>query len=76
MPKRCKDLFELSMQGTATKEDARTDEEKEFLFDAETGDPIVRTYEDFKVGLKVPSKLRPHRISGGVILVETSYEMR
>ena len=31
---------------------------------------------DFKVGLKVPGKLVPKRIKGGVLLVETNYEMR
>lgn len=77
MPKRCKDLFELSMKGTATntKKDKWTQEEKEFLFD-DKGKPIIRTYDDFKIGLKVPSKLRPKRIIGGVLLVETTYEMR
>ena len=34
------------------------------------------TLEDFKVGLKVPSKLMPKRIRGGVLLVNTTYEMR
>lgn len=31
---------------------------------------------DFRVGLKVPGKLVPKRIKGGVLLVETNYEMR
>lgn len=31
---------------------------------------------DFKVGLKVPGKLVPKRIKGGVLLVDTEYEMR
>ena len=35
-----------------------------------------RNLTDFKIGLKVPSKLRPKRIPGGVLLVETTYEMR
>ena len=76
MPQRCKDLFELSLNGTATEKDVHSEEEKEFLFDTDTGKPIIRTFSDFKVGLKVPSKLRPKRIIGGVLLVETSYEMR
>lgn len=75
MPKKCKDLFELSMQGTASVNENWSDEEKEFLFDKDNK-PIVRDYSDFKVGLKVPDKLRPIRIRGGVLLVNTTYEMR
>ncbi len=77
MPQKCKDLFELSLQGTANKNDREyTEEELEFLFDSETGEPIKRELTDFKVGLRVPGKLRPMRIRGGVLLVETPYEMR
>ena len=75
MPKKCKDLFEISMQGTADVNENWSDEEKEFLFDKDNK-PIVRDYSDFKVGLKVPDKLRPVRIRGGVLLVNTTYEMR
>lgn len=70
MPQKCKDLFDLSMQGYEEKEDDNyTEEEKEFL-------RTKRTISDFKVGLKVPGKLRPKRIRGGVLLVDTPYEMR
>jgi hypothetical protein len=75
MPKKCKDLFELSMQGTADVNENWSDEEKEFLF-YKNNKPIVRDYRDFKVGLKVPDKLRPIRIRGGVLLVNITYEMR
>lgn len=86
MPQRCKDLFQLSLDGTA-HEDGYTDEstnnhkdwtpeELEFLFERDTHKPIVRDFDDFKVGLKVPGKLRPKRIRGGILLVDTSYEMR
>lgn len=78
MPSRCKDLFVRSLEN-----DVPTDEElekmnedaKRFLFD-EQGNFITRTIDDFKVGLIVPGKLIPRRIRGGVLLVETSYEMR
>ena len=70
MPKKCKDLFELSMNGYTEKEgDNYTEEEKEFL-------KVKRELTDFKVGLKVPGKLMPKRIKGGTLLVETTYEMR
>ena len=75
MPKRCKDLFEISLSGDADKSEEWSDEEKEFLFD-ENNKPIKRDYSSFKIGLKVPGKLRPKRIRGGILLVDTSYEMR
>lgn len=70
MPQKCKKLFEISMKGYEPKEgDNYTDEELKFL-------STKRELEDFKVGLKVPGKLMPKRIRGGVLLVETNYEMR
>lgn len=75
MPKRCKDLFELSLSGDADINKEWSDEEKEFLFD-EDNNTIKRDYTSFKIGLKVPGKLRPKRIRGGVLLIDTSYEMR
>lgn len=83
MPVKCKNLFSLSMSGCAdingyTDEFGNhkewTKEEKDFLF--KDNKPIIRTINDFKIGLKVPDKLRPKRIKGGILLVETSYEMR
>ena len=79
MPKRCKDLFEMSLDGTAKHDNdaKRTPEELRFLFkDNGKGKPIIRTYNDFKVGLIVPGKLLPKRIKGGILLKETTYEMR
>lgn len=85
MPSKCKDLFELSMQGTANPDGyihkrtnthkEWTEEERKFLFDKDNK-PIKRTYEDFKVGLTVPDKLMPKRIRGGILLVDTTYQMR
>ena len=76
MPSRSKDIFQKSMDGTARYEDYEEDSpESKFLFD-ENKEPIVRTFSDFKIGLKVPCKLIPKRINGGVLLMETTYEMR
>lgn len=36
----------------------------------------VRSLEDFKLGLKVPDKLLPKNIKGGIVLQETTFEMR
>ena len=74
MPQKCKDLFNLSMQGTAIYNDNWTDEERSFLFN-ENREPIKRDFSDFKIGLSVPDKLRPKRIIGGILLVETTYQM-
>jgi len=79
MPKKCKDLFEMSLDGTADHKDdeKRTIDELKFLFDDEgKGEPIIRTYADFKVGLKITGKLLPKRIKGGILLKDTTYEMR
>ena len=76
MPQKCKDLFLLSMKGAKEEEKENyTEEEQEFLYD-NSGKPIIRTLHDFKVGLRVCGKLRPVRIHGGVVLMETMYEMR
>lgn len=70
MPKRCKDLFIKSLtQEYDTEQEKFTQEEIEFI-------KIKRELTDFKKGLKVPSKLLPKRIMGGVLLVDTTYEMR
>ena len=78
MPPRCKELLDLSFQDRMcpvynTKE--YTTNELNFLFD-KNKKPILRTYEDFNVGLKIPSKLMPKRIPGGTLLVDTYYEMK
>ena len=86
MPQKCKDLFQISLDGKAdisgyTDNTSKvfkewTEDEKEFLFEKKTGKPIMRNLRDFRVGLKVPGKLRPKRIRGGILLIDTSYEMR
>lgn len=70
MPDKCKKLFIKSIEGYEPKEgDGYTVNERNFL-------STKRTIEDFKVGLIVPGKLMPKRIHGGVLLVDTTYEMR
>ena len=70
MPEKCKQLFLKSMEGYSPKEgDNYTEEEIEFL-------KTKRTLEDFKIGLCVPGKLLPVSIRGGVVLMDTTYEMR
>lgn len=68
MPQKCKDLFLLSM-GEQTSLKELSFEELKFV----VKDRIV---EDFNIGLTIPGKLLPKRIRGGVLLVDTPYEMR
>lgn len=68
MPQNCKDLFIHSMNGTCPVKKPNA-EAIEFL-------QTKRTIEDFTYGLKIPGKLIPKRIKGGVVLMETTYEMR
>ena len=77
MPQRCKDLFQKSLDNTAVYSDYKDGSpESLFLFNQESKEPIKRSLSDFKIGLKVYGKLLPKRIKGGVLLVETTYEMR
>ena len=68
MPENCKKLFIKSI-GEDIELKEVSEDAKEFL-------KTKRTIEDFKTGLKIPGKLRPKRIKGGVILEDTTYEMR
>lgn len=68
MPESCKNLLLSSMgEREATKKEKEKYEE--FL-------KTKRTLDDFKIGLKIPSKLIPKTIKGGVILAETEFTMR
>ena len=70
MPEKCKNLFIKSMEG-CTEEECKEMTEDEKIFVQKR-----RTLNDFAVGLLVPGKLLPKRIRGGILLVETTYEMR
>jgi len=71
MPTKSKSLLLSSMTGTAKMSECKTVEELQFLFRG--GKRIIRCYDDFTVGLKVPGKLRPVRIPGGVVLQDTFF---
>ena len=72
MPDKCKNLFVTSLTGRElTKKEREDYDEKEIAFAEEK-----RELTDFKIGLVVPGKLLPKRIEGGVLLVDTTYEMR
>lgn len=71
MPPRCKYLFNMSITGTTPVESAipLSKAEQEFVSQK-------RSITDFKEGLKVPGKLLPKNIEGGIILTETEYTFR
>ena len=72
MPDKCKNLLKQSINSYIYKEGDEykyTEDELKFL-------ATDRTIEDFTIGLKVPGKLMPKRIPGGIVLTDTFYEMR
>lgn len=69
MPDNCKEMFLHSMLQDDYDESEYNQEELEFMH-------VKRDLTDFKKGLIIPSKLLPHRMEGGTVLVNTTYEMR
>lgn len=78
----CKELFVASMEHKTEDEwkmheDVKVREwwdklpkyQQEFVL-------VNRDMTDFKLGLKIPAKLMPKRIRGGILLCDTTYEMR
>lgn len=70
MPDRCKNIFKRSL-------------DRELAWDDEDMCDLNRNLinrkcnlEDFKIGLKIYGKLIPKRIKGGIVLEETTYELR
>lgn len=80
MNKQCKDLFIDSINYTECVKNHKTNKAKKILKEKTEEQKIFikkeRTLKDFKVGLKIPGKLMAKRIQGGVLLVETDYQMR
>lgn len=68
LPDRCKDLFLRSMKGEKPGPDD-TESMRKFL-------ETKRSIDDFAYGLKIPGKLIPKTISGGVVLIDSFYEIR
>ena len=80
MPDTCKNLFLISFKPYIAKliekqieirinHKELTPNEVEFL-------SKTRTIEDYKVGLKVPGKLMPKHIDGGIVLKSDYYTMK
>lgn len=86
MPPRCKDIFNMSMQGF-TREQLETITETEVREHLKTGEPrltqdeidfiqVKRELKDFTNGIVIPSKLQSKRVLGGIVLATTTFEMR
>ena len=71
MPEKCKKLFVESMEHTMTEEDKSKLTEEELKFISQH-----RTLTDFKIGLTITGKLLPKRLKGGIVLMNTTYQMR
>jgi hypothetical protein len=78
MPEKSKNIFlaSVTQDKDFIKDYLENEEDEEVKQDILTWVTTKRELEDFKVGLKVHGKLRPKRIRGGILLVETPYEMR
>ena len=71
MPDKCKSLFIESIEPTMTEEEKEELSPEELKFIS-----TKRTIQDFKLGLTITGKLLPKRIAGGIVLTNTTYQMR
>lgn len=79
MSKKCKDLFIDSVIYNSAISNKPKKAKKILINKTETEKNFIREKRDitdFKVGLKIPGKLMAKRIPGGVLLVNTDYQMR
>lgn len=78
MPDRCKNLLNARLTNkTFTNEEKMelSDDAIDFLFD-DNGNTKPMELEDFKIGIRIPGKLLPKRIKGGIVLTDTEFTMR
>lgn len=78
MPDRCKELVNArltNMEYTDEDKLRLSDDAVDFLFD-DNGNTKPMSLEDFKIGIRIPGKLVPKRIAGGVVLADTEFTMR
>lgn len=77
MPQQCKALLDNSLKHVTEAEIEELERERKKPYNDEEKRFMLQPREltDFKFGLTIPSKLIPKRISGGVLLTETTYCM-
>lgn len=73
MPERCKQLFRISLGESRDKECFAKLKPSE---DGERFMNVSRKLEDFNVGLKVPDKLTPKHVIGGIALLSTEFTIK
>lgn len=79
MPERCKNLFLASVAGLTHKDTKKLEKEyglKDLTEEQEDFLDEEHKITDFKVGLKIPGKLLPKRIKGGILLTDTLFTMK
>lgn len=86
MPSKCKLLFLLSMLSKSDNKNYLYELVQMLGYERTVVDNFTpadyefirtkRRLTDFKVGLAVPGKLLPKRIRGGIVLMDTVYQMR
>lgn len=76
LPKKCKELFNISLEGLDKYSDEAIMKMKE-KYSKEEMDFISkkRTIEDFKKDLRIPGKLLPVHIPGGVVLADVYFTL-
>lgn len=90
MPERCKNIYLSTVYASEAIEKGETEKTFEELVTENLSSKVIKnlskeskeyikkphTIDDFKIGMIVTGKLLPKRIKGGIILKETTYEMR
>lgn len=77
MTKNCKELLIKSFKGEYNQEEGDSMELRNLVY-SKAGRQFLlrrRTLDEFVPGLRVPGKLMPKRIKGGIVLYEQVYEM-
>ncbi len=78
MPEPCKELVNARLTNTDYSYEEKmklSPEAIDFLYD---DDGVLKPMqlEDFKIGIRIPGKLLPKRIKGGIVLTDSEFTMR
>lgn len=77
MPERCKKQLDISLQGCADTWKEQNEKEYDKMFPEEQAFiETKRELTDFTSGLCIYGKLLPKKVTGGVVLFPTTFEMR
>lgn len=83
LPQNCKNLMIMSIENYNERTEKINENYNFTIEDIQELDENEKRFinnkriiTDFKLGIIIPSKLKPHRIKGGVILIKEDYQMR